>query len=224
MVVTEQKARDKILAELEPYRRVFLVGCGDCATTCRTGGEREIEEMRKALEEAGHEVTGALVPEVGCLLPKVKRVAREQREALEKSDAVLVLSCGLGNQVMTEVGGCWVVPGCDTLFLGSQWKIEMTPAGIENVFAEKCRLCGECILDLTGGLCPHTLCAKSMLNGPCGGTKPDGSCETGNDQPCGWLTIYQRLEKIGRLDLMKAVIAPRDWGRRKKPEQARRPL
>lgn len=224
MIFTEQKKIDDILERLDGLTRVFIVGCGDCATVCRSGGEREVKEISEQLVAAGKEVTGSFIPEVGCLLPKVRREMRHHREALERAEAVLVLSCGLGNQVFTEISGKWVVPACNTLFIGSQWKTEMRAAGIENLFAEKCRLCGDCILDRTGGLCPHTLCAKGMLNGPCGGPKPDGNCETGNDQPCGWLTIHERLRKIDRLDLVKKIAAPHDWGCRRKPGQVRRPL
>ena len=35
----------------------------------------------------------------------------------------------------------------------------------------KCDQCGECYLNLTGGICPITACSKSLVNGQCGGSK-----------------------------------------------------
>ena len=217
MVVTVQKSREDILKKLEPFKKVFLSGCQSCATTCRTGGERELKEMTKFLTESGKEVTGYLLPEKGCLLPPVKKDLRSSQKAVDDAEAILLLCCGLGNQVLTEITKKVVIPGCDTLFLGPEWKTELSPTGLVNTFEEKCSLCGECILDLMGGLCPHTLCAKGLLNGPCGGTTKDGKCEVAEDRSCGWLLIYNRLKEIGRLDLMKANQPAKDWSKKIKP-------
>ncbi len=217
MVITVQKSRKDILKKLEGVKKVLISGCQACAATCRTGGEPEIKEMIKFLTENGKEVTGYLLPERGCILPKVKKDLREKQKAVEEAEAILVLCCGLGNQVLTEITKKWTVPGCDTLFLGPEWKTELTPAGLVNTFEEKCSLCGECLLDLLGGLCPHTLCAKGLLNGPCGGTSKEGKCEVDSDRPCGWLLIYNRLKELDRLDLMKKMQPAKDWSKKVKP-------
>ena len=221
MVITVQKNREDILKKLEGYKRIFLTGCQACAATCRTGGEPELKEMTQFLTEQGKTVTGYNLPERGCILPAVKKGLREQQTQLNDSDAILVLCCGLGNQVMTEITKKWVVPGCDTLFLGPEWKTELTPNGLVNNFEEKCSLCGECILDELGGLCPHTLCAKGMLNGPCGGTTKDGKCEVDSEKPCGWLLIYNRLKEINRLDLMKTRQPNKNWSKKMKPMRSK---
>ena len=59
------------------------------------------------------------------------------------------------------------MPGLNTTF----WAAE---GG--GTWSERCRACGECVLDQTGGICPMTICAKNLLNGPCGGTN-HGKCE-----------------------------------------------
>ena len=51
----------------------------------------------------------------------------------------------------------------------------------------------------TGGICPITQCAKSLVNGPCGGQK-NGKCEVNPENDCAWIKIYKRLEEIGQLD------------------------
>jgi len=39
-----------------------------------------------------------------------------------------------------------------------------------------CRLCSRCRVPETLFICPE-LCPKGMVNGPCGCSSPDGSCE-----------------------------------------------
>jgi hypothetical protein len=95
-----------------------------------------------------------------------------------------------------------VVPGLNTTFFGAS-----DEAG---VWREVCRGCGDCMLSVTGGICPVARCAKSLFNGPCGGSK-GGRCEIYTDSPCAWALIYYRLKKQGKLDLLHAVRGPRDW-------------
>lgn len=64
---------------------------------------------------------------------------------------------------------------------------------------EACHFCGDCVLGQTGGICPVTQCAKSLVNGPCGGQK-NGKCEVNPENDCAWIKIYKRLEEIGQLD------------------------
>ena len=50
MIVTKKKPIEEILKALGPASKIFIVGCGECATTCKTGGEKEIIEMKAMLE------------------------------------------------------------------------------------------------------------------------------------------------------------------------------
>jgi hypothetical protein len=68
-----------------------------------------------------------------------------------------------------------------------------------GIFNEYCRMCGDCVLGSTGGICPITKCAKSLVNGPCGGQK-NGKCEVNPNNDCAWIMIYNRLKEIGQLD------------------------
>ncbi len=79
------------------------------------------------------------------------------------------------------------------------------------IVSERCRSFGNCLINETGSICPISQCAKSMVNGPCGGVV-DGKCEVGNyTRPCGWIEIYDALNVIDRLDLFLKVRKPRDW-------------
>ncbi|MFA5099917.1 MAG: methylenetetrahydrofolate reductase C-terminal domain-containing protein, partial [Candidatus Omnitrophota bacterium] len=163
MIITEQKPLAEIIESLAGKTRIFLVGCGDCATVCNTGGETQVLEMKKLLEEQGKMVTGTCVPDATCVAAKLKLSTAKQMQAMRQAEAVIVLSCGLGVQSVKDNDrlNLAVLPGCNTLsgaVLDSQGNLW-----------EKCAMCGQCVLGQTAGICPVALCSKGLLNGPCGG-------------------------------------------------------
>ena len=210
MIITKQKDIDGILKCLEDIKRIFIVGCAACSTTCKTGGEDEVKKMKDLLGGRGIEVVAAEVWDTPCNLLEVKKRSRENKAGLDKADAVLAMSCGDGCYTVFHGTGKKVIPAADTLFLG-----EIERAGH---FTEACSLCGDCTLFMTGGYCPNTFCPKGLQNGPCGGAK-DGKCEVSPDIECGWLLIYQRLKDLGELDKMKKVQPPKDHSRSIKPRK-----
>ncbi|HSM54668.1 MAG TPA: methylenetetrahydrofolate reductase C-terminal domain-containing protein [Candidatus Sulfomarinibacteraceae bacterium] len=74
-----------------------------------------------------------------------------------------------------------------------------------------CRMCGNCILQETAFICPMT-CPKGLRNGLCGGASPD-HCEVDPSRPCTWYKIYERAERLGRLDRLLEINAPIDGAR-----------
>ncbi|GAB4436278.1 MAG: hypothetical protein Kow0031_18020 [Anaerolineae bacterium] len=74
-----------------------------------------------------------------------------------------------------------------------------------------CRMCGNCILQETAFICPMT-CPKGLRNGLCGGASPE-ACEVDPSRPCTWYKIYERAEKMGRLDKLLEINAPIDGSR-----------
>jgi hypothetical protein len=79
-----------------------------------------------------------------------------------------------------------------------------------GVWAERCQGCGDCVLDRTCGICPVARCAKSIMNGPCGGSQ-NGECELRHDTPCAWQLIIDRLKASGELSRYGEIAKPRDW-------------
>lgn len=53
-----------------------------------------------------------------------------------------------------------------------------------------CRMCGRCVLSSSGMSCPMN-CPKEVRNGPCGGVRPDGSCELLPEMRCVWVDGWQ---------------------------------
>ena len=212
MIITKQKKLEDILASLKDSKNVFLVGCGECSTTCKSGGEPELLEAKKKLEQAGKTVTGYVVPDAPCVAAQMKTALAKNTKALKESDAILVMACGLGAQSVkaNDRRELVVLPGCDTLFAGA--------TDSSGQFLELCSACGECILELTGGICPVTRCPKGLLNGPCGGSDK-GKCEVDKDKDCVWTLIYKELKKANRLYLLKEIRPPKDYSVMTKPRK-----
>ena len=199
--ITKQKSVEEIEQELGGFDRIYIVGCGTCATMTRTGGREEVLKMKEHLQELGKLVTGCTVIPTAC--DEMTEVAvKENNGAIENANCILVMACALGVHKLSTYIDKPVIPALDTLFIG----IEDSP----GCFQEVCAQCGQCILGQTAGICPLTACHKGLLNGPCGGTN-DGKCEVDKEKDCAWTLIYQRLEAQGRLDLMRKQQAPRDY-------------
>lgn len=210
MIITRQKPIDDILKCLDGIEKVFIVGCTQCATICKTGGEEEVKSMRQVLEGKGKKVAAAEVWDTPCNLLEVKKRFRDGKDAISGSGAVLVMSCGDGAHTVCAGTGMNVVPANDTLFLGQSERA--------GRFNEVCALCGDCTLFMTGGYCPNALCPKGLQNGPCGGAK-DGKCEVNPEIDCGWLLIYNRLKDAGKIDNMKKIMPPKDHSRSIRPRR-----
>lgn len=201
MIVTKPRDWARIRANLDSIgaKRVFIMGCGQCATVANTGGEKEVLLAKAKLEQEGREVTGWAIGEVTCHLGGTKLDARKRHGEIEAADAVLVLACGAGVQTVADSVDKPVFPGLESAFLGSVVR--------HGIFEERCRTCGDCVLDMTAGICPVTACPKGLLNGPCGGMW-QGNCEIVRDRECAHVRIRRRLAEQGRP--RSGPLAPKD--------------
>ena len=152
---------------------------------------------------ADGKVTGILTTDYICNPDNLKLRFEKHAEEIKAADAVLVLSCGVGVQTVAGyLEDKPVYAACDTYPLpGFQG---VTPLEYD------CDQCGECYLNLTGGICPITACSKSLVNGQCGGSK-NGKCEVDSEMECGWERIYRRLAQLGRLDVLKCPTQVRNY-------------
>lgn len=204
MIVAEQKSLEEIRGLVGQAERVLVVGCGTCVTVCFAGGAREAAITATSLRMASRlEGQTAAVRDVTvqrqCEWEYLDEIAGE----IAAADIVLSLGCGVGVQALAEhFPNTWVVPGLNTRFMGLPLE--------QGVWAERCAACGDCVLGLTGGICPIARCSKSLLNGPCGGSEA-GHCEIDPDVPCAWQLIYDRLSKMDRLDMLLELQPPKNW-------------
>ena len=153
------------LVSVHKAENILVIGCGTCVTVCFAGGAREAAiiasslRMSSKLDGDSKEVADVTVQRQ-CEWEYLDQIS----EQVAQVDLVLSLGCGIGVQAIAEhFPDAWVVPGLNTSFLG-------LPAE-QGVWEERCAACGDCVLGLTGGICPIARCSKSLLNGPCGGSE-----------------------------------------------------
>lgn len=206
MIVANRKPFAEIKEMLQGYTKVLNVGCGTCVSVCLTGGEKEVDllntelEMTRRLDDDPIDIHGHTI-ERQC----DREYLAELDSIIEEGeyDALLSMACGVGIQFLAERYPLIpTFPAVDTSGLAVNQAV--------GWYEERCRSCSECVLGFTGGICPITMCAKGLLNGPCGGTNI-GNCEISNEQPCAWHRIYHRLKGQNRLDAIKSINVTRGW-------------
>lgn len=198
MLITQLKSKETIASLAEG--KVFIINCHGCKEVHFP--EKEALELQKELEADG-KLTGAITTDYICNPDNMKLRLEKHKDEIAAADVILVLSCGVGVQTVAEYfEDKKVCAACDTYPLpGFQG---VTPLEYD------CKQCGECYLNLTGGICPITACSKSLVNGQCGGSK-NGMCEVDGDMECGWERIYRRLAQIGRLDALECPTQIRNF-------------
>ena len=209
MIITRQKPIEQIMGFIESYKKVLVVGCDGCFQPPRSEKEANILglllRLKNQIKRAGREPlqTVAMTVLRQCddriVATALKPVVRDHDPG-----AIISMACGIGVQIMARVlDHVPVFPGQDTLFYGAEMHEK-------NAYEEYCRACGDCMLGETAAICPVAGCAKSLDNGPCGGTV-DGKCEVGNyTKPCAWVEIWERMRHLGRLDAFRTFRPPRD--------------
>jgi ferredoxin len=204
MIVAEQKSLNEIKQLIGSAKNVLVVGCGTCVTVCFAGGSREAAILAASLRMAskldgGPKSVSDVTVQRQCEWEYLDSITDQIKEA----ELVVSLGCGIGVQAIAEhFPETWVVPALNTSFLGLPTE--------QGIWMERCAACGDCVLGLTGGICPIARCSKSLLNGPCGGSV-DGHCEIDPEVPCAWQLIYDRLSSMGRLEFMTEIQPAKNW-------------
>ncbi|MCX7706179.1 MAG: methylenetetrahydrofolate reductase C-terminal domain-containing protein [bacterium] len=188
MLITKLKSQQ----ELDRYfdKRVFIFKCYGCSEIYFPE-----EEVNKLIKEKNEKITGLVEIDYLCNEDFAKKYIEKNTDEIQNAKGIIVFSCGVGVQVVAKIfEKSMVVPGCDTFYLNGFQGL--------TVLDCDCNQCGQCYLNYTGGVCPITSCAKSLLNGPCGGAK-NRKCEVNPEIDCGWILIYERLKKINKESILK---------------------
>jgi ferredoxin len=210
MIVGERKTFEQIWESVKGLKSLLILGCGTCVSVCQAGGEKEVgllaSELRMKSQLEGRQIKiGEATIERQCdreFFDSIKYKAKDY-------EAILSMACGAGVQFTAEIlEPLRVIPALNTRFIGVTLE--------EGTWSERCRACGNCILEGYGGICPMTICAKGLVNGPCGGSK-NGKCEAGQDKDCAWVLIYNRLKKQGKLENLRAIAANKDYSKQAHP-------
>lgn len=204
MIVAKRKPIAEIVAMIKDHDKVLVLGCQGCVSVCSAGGAREVEILASLLRLGCKKADKELQTIEGTL---VRQCDKEYIESLDEwdgqYDAIVSMACGVGVNFIANLRPmARVYPAVNTTFMGGSVE--------QGVWTEQCAGCGNCVLHLTGGLCPVARCAKSLMNGPCGGSV-DGHCEINADVPCIWQEIHDRLGRLNRHDDLLNIAPIRDW-------------
>jgi ferredoxin len=203
MIKAIVKPLEEIRDMVAPYKRVLTIGCGGCVSLCLAGGQKETRALNIKLRASMVPESEAVFDDITIERQCEQQFLAELDKRVGSYDALISMACGAGVQFLAErFPDLPVFPGVNTQFVGVTRDI--------GWYEERCKTCGDCVLGLTAGICPVTMCSKSLFNGPCGGPQ-DGHCEVDPDTPCAWVAIYERLQAQGRLDAVTKLHPARDW-------------
>ncbi len=204
------KPPDELARLVEGVDRIRVVHCQKCFRPYREDKEPECLSLAELLGPASHKLAGCTQVDFLCQPSHAPDKFSFLEERGEADAAIGVIACGLGVQLVARLfPGTRVLALTDTIPRGGNATCVTAYHGIA-LGAEKCAACDQCYLDLTGGICPVVNCAKSLLNGPCGGAR-EGRCEVDPERNCAWIDIYERLGKQGRT--FSGAVINRDFNR-----------
>ena len=189
---------------IRPYNRILLLGCNECVTVCAAGGRKEVGILSSSLQIASMKEGKPLeVKEITlerqCDPEYVEELVGQTRNV----DAIVSMACGCGVQeVARRFPSVRVFPALNTQFMGASER--------QGVWAERCQGCGDCLIGLTGGICPIARCAKRIMNGPCGGSS-NGKCEISPEVDCAWHLIWERMKSLGIEDQYETIMESKNW-------------
>ena len=204
MITAERKPMEELIECLRPYHRILLVGCNECVTVCSAGGRKEVGILSSALQMAFMKEGKTLeVQEMTLERQCDPEYVEELVTHIDQVEVVMSMACGCGIQeIARRFKTMPVLPAVNTAFMGASER--------QGVWAERCQGCGDCVLGLTGGICPIARCSKRLLNGPCGGST-NGKCEIDPDVDCAWQLIWDRLKALGMEDKYEEIMPAKDW-------------
>ena len=204
MITAERKPIEEILQYVTPYSRIILAGCNECVTVCAAGGRKEVGILSSALQMALMKQGKTIeIKEITLERQCDPEYVEELVPLIDQAEAVISMACGCGVQeVARRFKDKPVFPAVNTKFMGASER--------QGVWAERCQGCGDCLLGLTGGVCPIARCSKRLFNGPCGGSTK-GKCEISSDVDCAWHLIWERMKALGIEKQYERIIPPKDW-------------
>ena len=200
MLLTKMKRSEDLLPNLKG--KVFVITCHGCKEVNVSEAEQEAEAFFEKAYRSSR-MLGLMAADYICNPAYLAERLKKYADQIQEADTIVVFSCGVGVQTIAEAfPDKRVCAGNDTYSLPGHQGI--TP------LEHNCDQCGQCYLNLTGGICPITACSKSLINGQCGGAK-NGMCEVDPNMECGWERIIRKLTELGRLDVLKCPVQLRDY-------------
>ena len=200
MIVGELKPIEEIVATISDFRNIRVPRLRGCVSVCLTGGDRQAHALARDLD----------IPAIMHQRCRILRWIPSSASANRTYPVFFDLTRGYGRRVEPGLRGRGADHGRRTRPAARDSRPEYHVHGVQHR--------ARCVAgDVPGvrrlhaglhrGICPIARCAKSLFNGPCGGSK-NGSCEVRKDMPCAWALIYYKLKKQNQLHVMMLSDSP----------------
>ena len=185
------KDKDELIPLLENKDSLFVVACNKCFKEFTAEDEQECYELTKLAYGQGKTITGCMITDFLC--NKELTGKRLKTGIPQETENIIVVACGLGIQTIADITDLPVFAASNSISYEGRHGMALTNRA--------CEACGQCYLNLTGGVCPIVDCSKSLLGGQCGGSK-NGKCEVDKNKDCAWEAIFRRLEERNRTNIL----------------------
>ncbi len=182
------KPDGELTGVLDGKDKLFVIACNKCFKEFSEEFEPECGEFEALANKLGKTVVGSANIDFLC---NSTLWEKNLADSFAGAENVFVISCGIGIQAVADFTEKPVYAASDSITYTGHHGMALTE--------QRCEACGQCYLNTTAGVCPIVDCAKSLVNGQCGGAK-NGKCEVDKDKDCGWEKIYRRYEQQGRVD------------------------
>ena len=185
------KSNEQLLPYLENKENLLIIACNKCFKEFIAEDEPECGEFVRLVLDNGKKIAGCEYVDFVCNKTLTAQIL--ENAINDETENIFVISCGLGIQTVADLTDLPVYAATDSVDYGGKHGMALTQ--------RLCDACGQCFLNATGGVCPIVDCAKSLVNGQCGGSK-NGKCEVDKEKDCAWEKIYKRLDAQGRTSVM----------------------
>lgn len=195
------KPESEINFILSDYKTFGILSCGTCANLSYTGGKTGVEVLKARLLKNHKQIKLAKVILFACPEEIMRQALRANKKALEKCDALIVLSCAAGIKSANSCRpGLPVINVLDSV--GSSAVSSSDPVLAHSL----CRNCGHCVLTCTAGICPLSECPAKSKYGPCKSySESNVKCALDPQINCVWHIIHERSENLHLLPLLKEL-------------------
>lgn len=195
------KPEPEINLILKNYNTFAILSCGICANLSYTGGKTGVEVLKAHLLKNHKQIKLDKVILAACPEEIMRQALRANKKALEKCDALIVLSCAAG---IKSANSCRPdLPVINVLdSVGSAAVSSSDPVIAHSL----CRSCGHCVLTCTAGICPLSECPAKSKYGPCKSySESNLKCALDPQINCVWHIIHERSNNLHLLPLLKEL-------------------
>ncbi len=196
---TKWKPLEEIEFLLKGREKIAVISCGTCANLSGTGGIGGMREFERALKKWRKKTTLARCVVACCPEAIMEQTMVAYSREIGASDAMVILSCAAG----VKAANLCRPPVPVISVLDPAGSVAVTDK--DGPLAEsECKVCGQCVISLTGGICPIGACPAKSKYGPCRRAEEgDGACALDPGRPCIWKIIGAEADLAGLAELKK---------------------